>query len=428
MKRMWLGVLVMAALVLLAGDLRADVCQPCAGAQVEDPKLHGRSLKSYWGVAHATKPPDKEVLDKAYAQGHLALCGTPDQWEWNMFMGMLAAEMEKYKEAGCYFDQAIKNSEGKDREKVVNNRGSFWVEHQNKAVDYFKKEAYEPAITEADIAILIAPDSCKAYNIKGPALSKLERQAEAILTFKAGLAACPDHKGLKTNLANAYLEQADAKFREAAKAKEDSARTRLFTEAIASYEEAEKAIPDDNTIQYQVGVAYMELASAGDSTKVAPARDRLTRFLAAAETDDDKVTALDQLSMLEIEARDYAKAGEYCDQYISLRPREADGYRLKARIITESGDASKAQGYIIFYNGLAKGKAVKADSLKGAPKYAGSDLGKVIAEKGQPEELRSYTDSSGNNQDCAFYWSKGEAIAFYGGQKRGEVTFSPQKQ
>jgi hypothetical protein len=30
--------------------------------------------------------------------------------------------------------------------------------------------------------------------------------------------------------------------------------------------------------------------------------------------------------------------------------------------------------------------------------------------------------------DSAFYWSKGQAIAFYGGQKRGEVSFTPESQ
>jgi len=428
MKRMWLGALVMAALVLVNGYARADVCQPCAGAQVEDPKLHGRSLKSYWGVAHATKPPDKEVLDKAYTQGHLALCGAPDQWEWNMFMGMLAAEMEKFKEAGCYFDQALRNSEGKDREKVVNNRGSFWVDHYNKALDYFKKEAYDPAIAEADIAILIAPDSCKAYNIKGSALSKLDRQADAIPALKAGLEACPNHEGLKTNLFNAYQEQADAKFLAAGKVKDDSARTRLFSEAITWYEQVDQVKPGDPNVQYQIGASYAQLAFAGDSTKIAPARDNLSQFLGKAETTEDKLAVYYQLSMLEIEAKDYAKAGEYCDQFIAAGPRDPDGYRLKANIIRQSGDPAKAESYIILYNGLAKGKVVNADSLKGTPKYAGSDLGKAIGEKGQPEEFRSYTDSSGNNMDSAFYWSKGQAIAFYGGQKRGEVTFPPQNK
>jgi tetratricopeptide (TPR) repeat protein len=418
----------MAALVLVSGSGRADVCQPCTGVQVEDPKLHGRSLKSYWGVAHATKPPDKEVLDKAYTQGHLALCGQPDQWEWNMFMGMLSAEMEKFKEAGCYFGEAIKYSEGKDQEKVVNNRGSYWVEHYNKALDYFKKEAYDAAITEADIAVSIAPDSCKAYNIKGSALSKLERQAEAIPTLKAGLVACPQHEALKTNLFNAYLEQGDLKYREAGSVKEDSARTRLLNDAVTWYRGAEEIKPGDPNVQYQYGSALAQLAFAGDSTQLAPARDQLVQFLGKTETKEDKLAVLYQLSMLEIEAKDYAKAGEYCDQFLAGDPRDADGYRLKANIIRMSGDATKAESYIILYNGLARGKVVNADSLKGTPKYAASDLGKVFTERGSPEEFRSYTDSSGNNMDSAFYWSKGQAIAFYGGQKRGEVSFTPESQ
>ncbi len=422
MRVKWIGALVMVLLAGLSAGVRADVCQSCDGEQVDDPKMHGRSLKSYWGVAHATKPPDPEVLAKAFEQGHLALCGTPDQWEWNMFMGMLAAEMEKFDESGCYFMEAVKYSEGKDREKVLNNRGSFWVQHYNQSLDYFKKEAYEPAIDEANIAIQIAPDSCKAHNVKGSALSKMGRPAEAIPVLQAGLKVCPDHEGLRTNLLSSYMEQGDALYKEGAKVSEDTARTRLLSSAIVWYEEAEKVDSSNPNLQYQIGSSYAMMAFAGDSTAIDPAREALLKFTPTAESKQDRLAVYYQLCMLEIQAKDFAKATEYCDLYIAADPHDADGYRLKASILRQSGDNTSAESWIILYNSLAKGSEQDAESLKADPKYASGDLPKMITEKGPPEEYRSYTDSSGNNMDAAFYWSKGLGVAFYGGQKRGEVT------
>ncbi len=426
MRGMWIGALALVALAVVNGVGRADVCQPCGAEEVEDPKMHGRSLKSYWGVAHQTKPPDMLVLAKAYDQGHLALCGTPDQWEWNMFMGMLAAEMEKFEQAGCYFMQALKHSEGKDHEKVLNNRGSFWVDHYNKSLDYFQKEAFGAALDEAGIAIMIAPDSCKAHNVKGSALSSLGRQQEAIPVLKAGLAVCPDHEGLKVNLFNAYFEQGNRKYKESSQADGDSARSQLLMEAISLYEQGGQILPNDPNIAYQLGSSYAQLVFAGDSTKAAPAREKLLAFLGTAQTKEDKVAALYQLTLVENETKDFSKAAEYCTQFIGMEPSDADGYRLMATIIRNSGDPTRTESYIILYNGLARGAKVKVDSLKALPAYSGSDLTKELAAQGRPDELRSYTDSSGNNMDAAFYWAKGKAIAFYGGQKRGEVSFQPR--
>ncbi len=123
-----LGALVIGTLSLSPGRGAADPCQDCTGAKVEDPKLHGRSIKSYW--ANKGTPPDTVVLKKGLEQGHLALCGNPDA----MGMGHVHGHVRRrarhmYKEAGCYFSQSLKYvTDAKDKEKVVNNRDSYWVD------------------------------------------------------------------------------------------------------------------------------------------------------------------------------------------------------------------------------------------------------------------------------------------------------------
>jgi tetratricopeptide (TPR) repeat protein len=422
MKRMWVGFWVAATLATLPASVLADVCQPCS-EKPKDPKVPGRSLKSYWGVAHQTQTPDTLVLAKAFDQGHLALCGEPDQWEWNMFMGMVSAELDKAELAGCYFTQAHKQAKGKgDLEKVENNSGHYWVEHYNQSLSLFGDQAFEAALEQSSLAIAIAPDSCKAYAIKGSALINLGRHAEAVQALEKGAKLCPQDESYKANLFTAFHNQGNDLFNRAVAASKDSSRA-LYAEAASWYERADQLNPDLSENNYQLGMTNLQLKNLGDSTRAEGAKKYLERYVAKSEDKKARLSAIYHLAVLEIEAKNWAKAGEYADRYIAEDPRDADGYRLKANIGVNSG-SEDAEKFIIF----SRGKPVdNADAWLASSKHAAtSDLSKLVKEKGKPEEIRTFTDKNGNSMDSLFYWSKGEGYAFYGGQKRGTVTFPAQ--
>jgi len=430
MKRMWVGFLVAATLASLPGRALADACQPCS-EKPKDPKVPGRSLKSYWTVAHQTQSVDLTVLAKAFDQGHLALCGQPDHWEWNMFMGMVAAELDKADLAGCYFAEALKHATDPEaREKIQNNSGHYWVEHYNQSLSLFGDgagtggaQAYEQAIEQSNLAIAIAPDSCKAYAIKGSALINLGKHADAIGALEKGRELCPEDESYKTNLFSAFHNRGNELFTQAAAASKDSSRI-LLAEAARWYKRAAELDPDFPENNYQLGMALVQLKNLGDSTSTAGAREHLERFLSTAEDKRARLSAIYHLAVIEIEAKNWAKAAEYADRYVAEDPRDTDGYRLKANISVQAGKSDVAESFIIF----SKGKPVEnTDAWLASSKHgAGSDLGKLVKEKGKPEEVRTFTDSSGNNMDSLFYWSKGEGYAFYAGQKRGTVTFPAQ--
>ena len=421
--------LVIGSLSLSVGLAAADPCQDCTGAKVEDPKLHGRSIKSYW--ANKGTPPDTVVLKKGLEQGHLALCGNPTQWEWAMFSGMFAAELHRYEEAGCYFSQSLKNvTDAKDKEKVVNNRDSYWVTSYNQALTLYTKEKdYEGTIVQADDAIALNPENCKAYALKGPALLALGKTEEALQVLGKARELCPEDSTLATNEFNAIQAEADKYFEQATKAKGDSARVPLYTKSIEWYERAAKINPNDPNIRYQMGTAQMYLVLAGDSTKVDAARNNLAGFLPHAPNRQDSLAALYNLVVLESEGNNPVKASEYADLYLALDPRDADGYRLKAKVLSQQGTPQLAESYIIFFNAMSKGKPVESwDSHYAAGNYASTDLAKAVKERGNPEEARTYKDSSGNTMDALFYWTKGEGMAFYAGSQRGAVKFPAQAQ
>jgi tetratricopeptide (TPR) repeat protein len=449
----FLGALAIGILSLSAGTAFADPCQDCAGAKIEDAKLHGRSIKSYW--ANKGTPPDTVVLKKGLEQGHLALCGNPTQWDWSMYSGMFAIELanatlasstapgskpdperEKALQAealrlhrvgGCYFKNAISNaSNKKDIEMASNNRDSYWVARYNSALTFFQRKSYEDALEELDYAIALSPDSCRSYTLKGTTLLQMGKTEEALKVYSTARALCPSDTMLTGNEFKASFSEGNRHFALAQKAKGDSARVH-YTDAIAWYEKAIKVQPNDANTLYQLGTAQMYLVLAGDSTQVDAARKNLAAFLPQAPSRQDSLAALYNLVVLESEGNNPTKAGEYADLYLKLDPRDADGYRLKAKVLSQQGTPQQAESYIIFFNAMSKGQPVESwDTHFASGKYASTDLAKAVQERGNPEEARTYKDSSGNPMDALFYWTKGEGMAFYAGSQRGQVTFPAQ--
>ena len=46
-------------------------------------------------------------------------------------------------------------------------------------------------------------------------------------------------------------------------------------------------------------------------------------------------------------------------------------------------------------------------------------------ENGSPDEILSFTDSSGQEFDVWFYWSRGQGFGFVGGKEKFESQFAP---
>jgi hypothetical protein len=345
-------------------------------------------------------------------------------------MGMISAELGKNEQAGCYFGEALKNCEKKKNcEKVKNNRAHYWVEPYNEALTFYKSGAYDSAIEHADVAILIAPDSCRAYELKGSALINLSGYEDAIAPIEDGLEVCPNNEKLQEYLFVALHNLGNDIYDQAAKVEEDTTgqREQLYAEAVDWYTRASELRPDDLGNLYQRGAACLQLVMSGDTTRVDDGRECLLRFQELAEKKDDLQAAYYNLVLLEVEAEDLAKASEYADKYIGIDPKDVSGYRLRAGLSQQMGDSEAAQAFIIFFNSFSKGETIEdVNAWIGAGGYgSSSDLAKMVKEKGQPDEAHSYKDSSGNHMDSIFYWSKGEGFAFYGGQNRGAVRFPP---
>jgi hypothetical protein len=53
----------------------------------------------------------------------------------------------------------------------------------------------------------------------------------------------------------------------------------------------------------------------------------------------------------------------------------------------------------------------------------GTDILQSVRTLGEPEEVRRYSTSQGQEFLCWFYWTEGKAVAFLNGAKKYEVSF-----
>ncbi|MGD8394799.1 MAG: hypothetical protein PVF43_04920, partial [Candidatus Eiseniibacteriota bacterium] len=389
--------------------------------EVTDPALHRRSGKSYWGIGKKKQPPDWEVLEKCETQFELAYCGMADNWEVNMFLGMVKAEFEKFECVARYFDQALAlTDDDGDLEKIRDNRGHYWVEQYNEALNLFNEGAFALAADYAENAILIDPHDCRGYGMLGSCYANDAKYEEAIYELEKGLEICPEKDTILENLFISYYKRGEQVLNQGSG--EEDAR-----EAVSFFQKADALRDDDVNNLYYYQIALLRLVEYGDSTVVDTARHVIRRFGDLAESRDDRLTVQWNLATLESEVGNNEAAEAAAREYIALKPDDPLGYQILSRILIDLGKAGEAESCIIMTYCLnADPVADVAAWCQEAPDTFGaaSDLAKTIGSTGCPDEARIHTDSTGNQMAVMIYADAGKAFAYYAGEQKGEYPFS----
>jgi tetratricopeptide (TPR) repeat protein len=393
--------------------------------EVTDPKLHRRSGKSYWGVATKKRPPEMEVLEKCKHQLELAYCGLPDDWEVNMFLGMVNAEFEQFECAGQFFTRAIQLADSKKhRKRAADNRDHYWVEQYNEALELYNDEGYNFAAEKAELAVQLNPDDCRGLAILGSARAAEGNYAEAVEWLEKGLDMCPDKESIRDNLFIAYRNRGNEVFNEARSAEQ-------FAEAAEWYGKADLIRDDDIENLYYYGVSCLQVVQRGDTTHVECARDAIHRFTELADNDEDRKVGLYNKALLDMEIENWEEANAAADRLIDLDPLSPDGYALKARILVKLDRAQEAELFIVLNKALETGpiedKATWCDGA-GARYGAGTDLVKQLEANGCPDHVYVYTDTQDRDMIVTVYAKLSRGFAFYHGDAKGdrEVKVTPQ--
>jgi hypothetical protein len=170
-------------------------------------------------------------------------------------------------------------------------------------------------------------------------------------------------------------------------------------------------------------VCALQLVQRGDSTVVDVARGGCQRFFQYSDTKQDKLLALYNLALLEIELENWAAANEAAESHIELDPLNPDGYALKARAMVNMGQAQDAELFIVLTNCLrAEPEADVGAWCEGASAAYGaaSELAAYLGANGCPDSVYVHTDSSGKDMVILVYTSAGKALAYYDGEHKGD--------
>jgi tetratricopeptide (TPR) repeat protein len=103
------------------------------------------------------------------------------------------------------FDEAIKKYT--EAIEVDPTQSTFYC---NRAAVYSKINQHEKAIEDGEKAIQLDPNYANAYSRLGYAYYQIGKMDEARKAYKRGIRACPDHQGLKDNLASLGPDQSAA--------------------------------------------------------------------------------------------------------------------------------------------------------------------------------------------------------------------------
>ncbi|HEX7879151.1 MAG TPA: hypothetical protein VF720_07055, partial [Candidatus Eisenbacteria bacterium] len=231
------------------------------------------------------------------------------------------------------------------------------------------------------------------------------------------------------------VKLAEDELAKAEKAADPAAKRAAYASAIGFFEAALQQDPKLNGVRFDLANTHFATAEsfAAENNK----SEANTSYIKAAEifttlADNDSVEAeTKNLALYNgasalYSAEEFAKASPLFRRYIDVAPREVAPWRLAGSCIIEN--RAEAIGYLSMGNALSdKAVTTPVDESVGTVRnlYAASAAAKALAELGNPEEVRTFTDEKNGGQVVTtwIWWSKGQARHYLNGDELGKVSF-----
>ncbi len=209
----WLALPVMALLLLLAIDTRAETryWRDSASLYERALQVNPDNHMAHFGLGLMLSREGK--VDEAIAQYRITLRLRPDDARTHTNLALLLTGLGKLEEAHGHALEAVRLYPG------------YADAHSNLGVVLAAQGRTEEAIQEYQEALAIEPDDPQIHNNLGGALAKLGRMDEAILEFRSAIRSRPDYRMARANLARALF--ATDRFADAWKEIQESRRIGL---------------------------------------------------------------------------------------------------------------------------------------------------------------------------------------------------------
>jgi tetratricopeptide (TPR) repeat protein len=194
---------------------------------------------------------------------------------------------------------------------------------------------------------------------------------------------------------------ADAWYNKAKKLEGD-ARKAAFKAAGDAYAKGAELKPTSADLPFNAALSYQ----SAEQHALAEAQWKATLKVRP----DDK-EAWRSLSSTLADEKKFPEAVEAAQKALGLDPKDKSNHRLLGAMYTKAGDNLRSKQALMAYLALEKGKSSETSSA--ASGAAGT---KLQATAGKPDEIYQW-EAEGQNYESWFYWSKGLAYHFSGGNQ-----------
>lgn len=375
--------------------------------------------------------PDKGEYRARYA---MALCEMGKQYIGNLPFAtaderdtLLSKGLDFYKLAGEEFDASLETEEGQKKKLqkfVRENRGHYWADNFNEAIELQEKDDFSAAELHFKIARMLDRNELRSYSSEAVVLMRQDKVQEAMEIVDRGLEIDPQNERLAQIKSSIVLDVARNLAQEADQAKDCD----KLSQALAYYDQLIEKDASDPNMLFERGLARLigsSIECGGDGQNLA--RMSADDFKAAAALVDpegeNRQFFLDckfnQLQAM-ASAGDSEAALAVAGEYTCLNPQDPGGWQLMAPLLIDSGNQDAVVAALMMAKSLAGSDVPVDQAVKDAKADAKADHGSM----GNPDMVMTYQEATSGNQIQTWVWlQKQKAVSYILGEKQGEVTW-----
>ena len=389
------------------------------------------------------------IFGKAVTTLTKGVANDPKDDEAWIYLAVAYAELDSLEQAGKTFKEAIQrvSDDPKLLKRATDNRDSYFNTAYNAGIAAYKeattilpaeqipaatdekgvqaKAKLELAASKFRSAIGMNPEKAIAYDNLAIMLALQGKMAEAGAIVEQGLANSVPKEGEEYDR---LLKRKDSMYSNAVA---DDVKKGDYDAAIAKLDTILEKTPNDFGVLTNAAQTTFTKAEklgeakdeAGAKAAFAKAAAYFMRASAAAPDATNKNDMMYNAAIAHQQAGDAKAAATAAFSLVQENPKSLDYHRLLRTGYDKMGAQKKADEQTWVILGLNE----KAEVVADIPGFTGkvvktSEPGKLLAELGDPEEIRQFTNGD-LKVDVYYWWAKKRAAAFTGGRQVGAANF-----
>ncbi|MBU1702619.1 MAG: tetratricopeptide repeat protein [Candidatus Eisenbacteria bacterium] len=385
---------------------------------------------------------DQRRFERALEQFQLAIIEQPDNGEAYMYLGLTEAELKHPEEADAALKKAVELMPELG-DQITVNRLHYWTELHNDALrlagegnvlrddgdEAGSKAKFNEALKQFQIATIYAPEQLDTHIYIGKLRYQLGETDAAIAIFTNVQKMAAEQMANAQNAAEAQKKQEDvngllvAVYWDLAN---KAYQTERWDDAIRFYHNVMEITPDEPDLLYQLAGSYFQKAlNVPKEEKTEYLREAANFYQKVVDrvaTDED---ALYNMTVALWDLGEYVDAEVQARKLVDINSKDGEYRILLGRILSKLDKKEEFVAEFVLGKALSDSRPETAATVRDEATNCGpkSDMLDALRNRGEPEEVRRFTDSSGQEYVCWFYWTEGKAYAFVNCKQQFQSEF-----